>query len=167
MHIAYVSIGSNIAPESHIPASITLLKKIFVQVKCSPIYRSDPIGFKGNPFLNLVAEFKTAMSVDEVKEELKNMEKELGRSACQQGMANRVIDIDLLMYDELEGDFGRFLLPHPETTSFDYILKPLTDLAPDLIIPGTHSSTMQHWMGFSQTRSGIRQIDLDSSKKNQ
>ena len=57
MHIGYISIGSNIDKELHIPASLTALESYFGSLTCSSIYESDAVGFEGDSFYNLIVGF--------------------------------------------------------------------------------------------------------------
>ena len=74
MTIAYVGIGSNLDPAVHVPSGVAALGEEFAEVACSPVYRTEPVGFEGPAFLNLVARLVTERPVEEVVERLHAIE---------------------------------------------------------------------------------------------
>ena len=97
MEQVYISIGSNIDPKNNISLAKSKLKKVFTCI-FSDTFHSRSSGFQGEDFSNLVAGFQTTLDPLKVKEVLKQIEKEMGRDDYQKGMANRVIDLDLLLF---------------------------------------------------------------------
>jgi 2-amino-4-hydroxy-6-hydroxymethyldihydropteridine diphosphokinase len=110
----------------------------------SPIYRTSPVGEDvGEEFLNAVARLDTALPPRDLLAGLLAIEKELGRTRLPQRPAARPIDLDLLLYGELALSLAAgagnpaLTLPHPRMSERLFVLAPLADLAPDLVVPGT------------------------------
>lgn len=131
----FIALGSNLEPEKNIPLALARLETHFPDLTQSPIYRCEPVGFSGHYFWNLVATFSTSLPLLQLAEQLRALEFELGRAADAQKNAPRTIDIDILLYDNLVGQFGRISLPREDILKYAFVLKPLADLAPGLLHP--------------------------------
>jgi 2-amino-4-hydroxy-6-hydroxymethyldihydropteridine diphosphokinase len=104
-------------------------------VKCSSVYETKPFGYKAQEnFLNAVMQVSTEKSLLDVIDNLKGIEKELGRVASTR-WGPRKIDLDLLFYDNLVFSNERVTVPHKEVASRDFVLVPLCEIAPDFIHP--------------------------------
>ena len=113
------------------------------EVAQSPVYETPPWGYLDQPaFLNQVVRGETGLSPDELLAFLKQIEAQLGRVKT---IANgpRSIDLDILFYDDLVFESPTLSLPHPRLEGRGFVLKPLVDLAPDLIHPLLHKSMRQ------------------------
>lgn len=145
MHKLYVSLGSNIGDrEAHLHAA---LKRLEVRVgrvtALSAFYATEPWGFRSeNGFLNAAACVETLLTPEDALTETQRIERELGRMAKSvDGVyEDRIIDIDLLLYDGLVCSVftaeGRALtLPHPLMTEREFVLVPLVEIAPQLRHP--------------------------------
>lgn len=101
-------------------------------IKQSSIIETEPVG--GPPqdkFLNLVIEIQTAFSPHDLLKTLKNIEKKLGRiKTIQDGP--RPIDLDILLYDDIQLSTPELTIPHPRMLSRDFVMKPLQEINPDL-----------------------------------
>ena len=78
MHTGYISIGSNIDKDKHIPASLLALENQFGPLTCSSIYESDAVGFEGETFYNLIVEFNSTLEVKDVAKLLRQIELDNG-----------------------------------------------------------------------------------------
>ena len=96
-----VSMGSNIDSESNLRQAIARLREQYGELTLSPVYQTAAVGFDGDDFLNLVVDFATTREVQEVVESLKAIEQQLGRDNNQPKFSARIIDLDLLTYDDL------------------------------------------------------------------
>lgn len=104
-------------------------------VKCSSVYETKPFGYKAQEnFLNAVMQVSTEKSLLDVIDNLKGIEKELGRVASTR-WGPREIDLDLLFYGNLVFSNERVTVPHKEVASRDFVLIPLCEIAPDFIHP--------------------------------
>ncbi len=161
--IVTVSIGSNIDAERNIRRSVELLRQVFGDIQLSPVYQTEAVGFDGDDFLNLVAGFSTEFSVQAVVGELKSMEDQIGRDRKAARFSARVIDLDLLTYDERVIDQDGIQIPRDEILHNAFVLKPLSDLYPEGVHPVQQSSYRQLWQQMQQQAERIELYPLDLS----
>jgi 2-amino-4-hydroxy-6-hydroxymethyldihydropteridine diphosphokinase len=139
MTLAYVGLGANIGdPGQQIEAAIEELKKLPDSrvTAVSGVYRSAPIGHLDQPdFLNAVAELDTDLAPVPLLGMLQQLESSHGR---ERPFANapRTLDLDLLLYGDRVLETPRLTLPHPRMHERAFVLAPLTEIAPDIAIPG-------------------------------
>ena len=153
MAVIYLGLGSNKAPDHHLKFAIESLSQEFGVLEISPIYRSKAVGFSGEDFLNAVVRAETTMSVSELKQFLTRLEDQCGRDRSQPKFSDRVLDIDILLYDDLRGEFDGLVLPREEIHRYAHVLKPLVDIAPRLKIPGGNQTYQELWEIFQGDRS--------------
>ncbi|MBP7676937.1 MAG: 2-amino-4-hydroxy-6-hydroxymethyldihydropteridine diphosphokinase [Thermoanaerobaculia bacterium] len=104
----------------------------------SPLYRTAPIGGPPQPdFLNAVAVGRTSLAPLELLALLQRLEAEAGRRRTLLREGPRPLDLDLLLYGDLVLALPGLVLPHPRMASRRFVLAPLADLRPDLVVPGT------------------------------
>lgn len=138
MTTVYIGIGSNLEPVKHIKAALRLLEQHFGQLTKSPIYQNPAVGFEGPDFLNMVVAFESDLSFDQIPTLLQQVEAEVGLATEQKRKyRSRIIDLDLLLVGNTVFKDETITLPRPGITQFAFILKPLTDIAPNLIDPKT------------------------------
>lgn len=133
-------------------AGLAALRETFDSVDVSPIYRSAAVGFVGAPFLNCCARITTALAVMELKRWLTDLEVRHGRKRDLPKFSDRNLDIDILLYGDLVGQVDGLELPRPDILKYAHVLKPLADLAPDLVLPLTGRTVAEHWSGFTGDR---------------
>jgi len=158
-HVILISIGSNIERERYTRQSVVALKQHFSNVTVSSVYESEAVGFNGNPFYNLVARAETDMSVDDVCNILKTIEKENGRVHSAKKFCARTLDLDLLTFDDLVIN-EPVVLPRDEITFNAFVLWPLAELVPNDIHPVTKQSYAQMWQGFDKQKQQLWPIDF-------
>lgn len=141
--MVYVSIGSNINPLHYICQCLDALSNQYGEITTSSVYQSDSVGFEGNAFFNLVAGFNTDEPVDSLYHRLRSIEDENQRDRSQPRFSDRTLDIDILIYNDLHQTQGSITLPHPDIIAYAYVLVPLAELSPELIIPGTSLTVQQ------------------------
>ena len=98
----------------------------------SSIYKTPAEGFEGEDFLNSVCKFDTDKNPQELRTLLKNIEKDMGRTFTQKGMSNRVIDLDLILYGDLQINRNGLELPSSDIEKYKFVLEPLAEIAPRL-----------------------------------
>lgn len=139
MAIAYIGLGSNLGErQANITAALKLLHDPpAVQVlRGAPLYSSAPVGDTDQDwFLNTVAEVKTSLSPLELLKTLLAIENQLGRIRTRR-WGPRNIDLDLLLYGGTTMDTAELTLPHPRMTERAFVMVPLADLNPVLMMPG-------------------------------
>lgn len=138
MSRAYVALGSNL----HSPAHQIL--KAFDEldampntevVKRSSLYRTAPVDYEDQPdFINAVVELKTRLDPEKLLRYLLAIENLHGRERPFPN-APRPLDLDLLLYDDLRMQTEDLTLPHPRMHTRGFVLLPLAEIAPDLVIP--------------------------------
>ena len=134
MHTVFVSIGTNINAEANMLLVKESLNSLF-DVIYSSIYKTPAEGFEGEDFLNSVCKFDTDKNPQELRTLLKNIEKDMGRTFTQKGMSNRVIDLDLILYGDLQINRNGLELPSSDIEKYKFVLEPLAEIAPDYIHP--------------------------------
>lgn len=163
MATVYLGLGSNIQAPTHLRRAITILDEVFQSISVSPVYESEAVGFKGDNFLNMVVSGKTKMSVGELYAFLRDIENQHGRDRSAPKFSGRTLDIDILLYDELVGEVDGVLLPREEIITNAFVLKPLCDLAPDLMHPGKNRTMAQLWQRYDQSQQKLWCIPFDLS----
>jgi 2-amino-4-hydroxy-6-hydroxymethyldihydropteridine diphosphokinase len=155
MPTAYVSIGSNIQRDLHIPSSLKALKQHFGALTLSSVYETAAIGFAGDAFYNLVVGFNADMPAKAVAKILRQIELEHGRTRDSQKFSARTLDLDLILYDDLIMTDGRLQLPRDEIERYAFVLEPLAEIAPALQHPIKHIDYTSLWQTFDKT--GLQQ----------
>ena len=151
----YLGIGSNIDREKNILGGLIELKSRYGELMVSPVYESKAFGFEGDDFYNLVVGFKTEISVDEIKTQLKDIEYQFGRQANEKRYSSRTLDIDLLLYGDLVSE--KHHVPRSDIIEFGFVIKPLSDISPEFKHPVTGDSMNQLWTNFDASSQEMRQ----------
>lgn len=135
----YIGIGSNIAPEQNIPASLRLLQEHLNIINISPVYITPPIGSKTQQpdFYNCVieTELKKEITPFSLKYNvLRNIEKQLKRIRSDDKYAPRTIDLDILLFQNIVITSEKLTIPDPDIFSRNFLLAGLFSLNPEIII---------------------------------
>ena len=137
---AYVGLGSNLQdPPARIDAAFEALSSLPQSrlISRSPHYSSRPMGNVEQPdFCNAVAALLTQLEVHEFFEQLRALEAQLGRTPPRERWGPRLIDLDLLVFGTQISAEASLQLPHPGIVQRNFVLYPLCDVAPDLLVPG-------------------------------
>jgi 2-amino-4-hydroxy-6-hydroxymethyldihydropteridine diphosphokinase len=138
--IGYLGLGSNVGDRAaHLRAAIAMLRERGVEVEAvSSAYETEPVGevLDQPDFLNAAVRIRTALEPEALLEACKQIEAERGRDPGAPRHSARALDIDLLLLGDLALSTERLVLPHPEVTSRRFVLAPLLELDPKLILPG-------------------------------
>ena len=136
---AYIGLGSNLGDKAgYLNKALELLDVApGVRVKkVASFYRTEPLGVTGQDwFLNTVAEIETDLSPEALLDLLLDVEAQLGRVRTER-WGPRTLDLDLLLFGEEEIQSARLTVPPPRLAGRAFVLVPLAELAPDLVIPG-------------------------------
>ena len=154
----YLGIGSNIDREESVRNGIDTLRRYYRQLQVSPVYESKAFGFDGDDFYNLVVGFETEYEIDELENQLKEIETQSGRKRSDNSFSPRTLDIDLLLYGDLICD--KHELPRVDITIYAFVLKPLCDLAPDLLHPIEQKTIKKLWENFSEPNQEINKVSI-------
>ncbi|MFU8788506.1 MAG: 2-amino-4-hydroxy-6-hydroxymethyldihydropteridine diphosphokinase [Methylobacter sp.] len=152
MTTGYISIGSNIDKDIHVPASLRALEQTFGKLTVSSVYESESVGFSGDVFYNLVVGFDSDLEVKEVTRLLRQIELDNGRTRDSRKFAARTLDLDLLLYGDLIVNDGRLQIPRDEIERYAFVLEPLAEIAPALQHPISHISYAELWDRFDKSK---------------
>jgi 2-amino-4-hydroxy-6-hydroxymethyldihydropteridine diphosphokinase len=145
MSIGYISIGSNIDKEAHIPCCLNTLRKLFGKLTISSIYESEAVGFVGDTFHNLIVGFESDLSAKQVAALLRKIELEHGRSRQAQKFSSRTLDLDLLLYGSAIIHDDRLQIPRVDIVRYAFVLEPLAEIAPALKHPLLEKTYAELW----------------------
>lgn len=137
MHKVYLLLGSNLGDrEKNIDNAINELKACGIVIsKKSSLYNTAPWGYTEQPdFLNQAIECLTSLEPFELLKEIKKIEIKMGREKTVR-YGPRIIDIDIIFYDDLIFKSDELTIPHPLMHERDFVLKPLCEIAPDFVHP--------------------------------
>src|ERR1700730_3971431 len=138
---AGVALGSNLGERlanlRNARKDIAALSGVLPPMRASAIYETEPIGCEKGPAncLNAAIEFEYAGEASNLLHELAAVENLLGRPSTHARNISRTIDLDLLYFGELEIEAPGLQVPHPRITEREFVLRPLVDIRPDLVLP--------------------------------
>ena len=139
----YLGLGSNIERETHLRAGLDGLAGFLTGMQCSAVFESQPVGIKSGPFFNLVVSAYTDLPLMELDRRLKFIEADNGRYAPdRKGLP---LDIDVLLYGDLVGNFDGLVLPRAEILKNAFVLWPLSMMAPDRVHPEVGKTLAELW----------------------
>ena len=142
MNNAYVALGANLGdPAATVRAAFGALANLPESrvVHGSSLYRTAPVGITEQPeFINAVAQLETTLAPEALLDALFDIELRFGRIRADKN-GPRTLDLDLLLYNDQFLELPRLTLPHPRLHLRAFVLHPLAEIAPDLLIPGRGS----------------------------
>lgn len=161
-HIVYLALGSNLGDRlaNLRQAILSLTPQMEVRIK-SQVYETPPWGYTDQPkFLNQVVKVTTYLDPEPLLKHLKRLEVALGR---KESFPNgpRLIDIDILFYDDLVLNKPSIVIPHPRLQERGFVLLPLMDIAPDLEHPVSRQTVRE--MAASCNLEGIEKFVPESA----
>ncbi len=141
-HIAFIALGSNLGsnlgnPQKIVTNAMSLLGEMreTALLERSSLYRTAPVGYADQPdFINACVKIETRLTARQLMAELQKMEKQYGR---ERKIVNgpRTLDLDILLFDDVQLDENNLILPHPRMHERAFVLMPLLEIAPDMTIP--------------------------------
>jgi 2-amino-4-hydroxy-6-hydroxymethyldihydropteridine diphosphokinase len=156
----YLGLGSNIDPDNNLRIAVDELRRRFGELIVSPVYRSAPVGFDGPDFLNLVVAVETDAGPLDILEQIERIHEMAGRSRGPDKFSSRPLDIDLLLYGDSVEPEPPLRLPRPDVLEYGFVLRPLADIAPDLVHPVTGKAIGEHWREFDGERHPLTAANL-------
>lgn len=140
LHDVYLALGTNLGDKKgNIQTAIEQIElRIGKVIALSSLYDTQPIGFESeNSFQNAACRIATKLNPLEVLEATQSIEREMGRKSksVNQSYSDRIIDIDLLLFDNQIVEYPHLILPHPHLHERDFVLTPLAEIAPDAYHP--------------------------------
>ena len=156
---AYIGLGSNVGDRLNAIREaireIGLVKEVKI-VRLSSIYETEPIECEGGLFYNAVLEVETSQEPASLLKELMKIENDMGRNRVKK-CAERKMDLDLLLYGDRQMTQSDLTLPHPRMHLRKFVLEPLCELNPDLIIPYI-KKTVKEILASAEDASMVRKI---------
>lgn len=146
----YLSLGSNLQPQRHLPAALDELQARFGELAVSPAYRSRAVGFDGPDFVNLAVGLDTDLPPEALNDWLHALEDRHGRRRDVPRYADRTLDVDIVLFGDrvIEGP-GHLQVPRGELRHA-FVLRPLADIAPDARHPLDGRRMADLWAAFPQ-----------------
>jgi 2-amino-4-hydroxy-6-hydroxymethyldihydropteridine diphosphokinase len=158
--VVYLGLGSNIDAEKNLRLAVNELRRLFGEVRVSPVYRSAALGFEGPDFLNLVVALGTEMSPFELVEHVERIHAMAGRTRGRDKYSSRPLDIDLLLYGDRIDPEPPLRLPRRDILEHSFVMRPLADIAPDFVHPVTGKTIGDHWREFDRGSHALTRVDL-------
>jgi 2-amino-4-hydroxy-6-hydroxymethyldihydropteridine diphosphokinase len=135
-HTVFIALGTNLGNRlANLQAAIQSMPPEVIVLAESHVYETPPWGYEDQPsFLNMVIKAETELEPEQLLQYLKGLETELGREQSFH-WGPRLIDLDILFYDDLVLDTPPLVIPHPRLHKRAFVLMPLGDIALDLVHP--------------------------------
>ncbi|MBL8468305.1 2-amino-4-hydroxy-6-hydroxymethyldihydropteridine diphosphokinase [Methyloversatilis discipulorum] len=150
-HIAHIGLGANLAdPEKQVRAALDELAAApgIVLERKSSLYRTAPIGYDNQPdFINAVARVRTTLEPQALLDALLDIERTHGR-VREFLNAPRTLDLDVLLYEDRVINTDTLNVPHPRAHLRAFVLLPLLEVSPDVVIPGIGPASA--WLAHCQ-----------------
>jgi len=162
MATAFISIGANLG--KRVQTCEQALVRLDAHpalrlVRRSSLYETEPRGdLDQPPFVNLAAELNTSLEPEDLLRLLEDTEVDLGRRPTRR-WGPRVIDLDLLLYDQLILQTQTLVIPHPRMHERRFVLVPLEEIAPELRDPRTGRTFSEILSEMSETGGWVRRLD--------
>lgn len=136
MITVYVALGSNLEnPLAQLKQAVETLQKSAKNLQVSPFYGSKPLGPQDQPdYVNAVVKFETALQPIELLDWLQSIENEQGRVRLRR-WGERTLDLDILLYGDEIITSERLTVPHYDMKNREFVIVPLHDLSPELVLP--------------------------------
>lgn len=142
MAIAYIALGSNLQhPAQQVTRAFNAIAEMpsTTLLKQSSLYKTAPVGYDNQPdFINAVAMVETELAPEAMMQHLLDIEQQFGRERPFPN-APRILDLDLLLYDNITMQTDLLTLPHPRMQSRGFVMLPLAEIADDLVLPSGES----------------------------
>jgi 2-amino-4-hydroxy-6-hydroxymethyldihydropteridine diphosphokinase len=150
MQTATIAMGANLAsragsPEATLVAAALRLESLGRVMRRSSLYSTAPEGFHAQPrFVNAVVELETELAPCALLENLLAIEREFGRDrAASFANGPRSLDLDILLYGDLQISEPELTIPHPRLAERAFVLVPLNEIAPQAVVPGVGKTVAQ------------------------
>lgn len=146
----YIGIGTNIDRECNLKCGIARLREKFGALDLSTVYETEPVGFKGDNFYNMVVGANTELSPQQVHSQLRETEYDFGRERNRPRYSSRTLDLDLLLYDDQVIKTEEFELPRYDVDKFPFVLAPLAELDGQRRHPVKGKSFRELWQAYDK-----------------
>jgi len=160
MSSLHLNIGSNQDKRKNIRLALDSLEPHFTKITTSSLYESPSEGFIGGNFYNIGVNVETDNNINEVVNILHGIENSLGRDRNLPKFSSRIIDLDLVLYDDDIDD--KLNIPRRDILKYAFVLAPLAELNPNDIHPQERVSYLALWKGFQSSKEfELNQYNID------
>lgn len=160
MSILHLNIGSNQDRRKNIRSALDQLDIFFEKIKVSSLYESPSEGFEGKDFYNVGVNVETNKNASEVLDILHKIEDSLGRNRAAPKFSSRIIDLDLVIYDDMIDE--KINVPRKDILKYAFVLAPLLELNPDGIHPEKGVSYLNLWEEFETNKAfDLNRYDIE------
>ena len=160
MSILHLNIGSNQDRRKNIRLALNGLESNFTEITMSSLFESPSEGFIGSNFYNIGVNVETDKNINDVVNTLHNIENSLGRDRNLPKFSSRIIDLDLVLYDNDIND--KLNIPRRDILKYAFVLAPLSELNPNNIHPQERVSFLDLWNEFQSSKQfDLNQYNID------
>jgi len=160
-HRAFIGLGSNLGNRlGNLRGAIAAIREVpgITVAAMSSVYETEPVGNREQPkFINAVIEIGCTLSPQELLAALQRIEKHMGRER-QGKWQPRVIDLDIVYFNDLVLASAELTIPHPEAASRAFVLEPLAELAPDFTDPVARTTVAALLAKLDRTGQAVAKI---------
>lgn len=157
----YLNLGSNVERERYLTAGLAELRASFSDVRVSTVFESAAVGFVGDAFWNLGVALQTDWPLAELAAWLRQVEYDHGRPQHATRFSARTLDIDIVSYSDLVGEFNGVVLPRPELTENAFVLAPMAELAPTSEHPVLGVSYHELWERYDKSNQPLKIVAVN------
>lgn len=153
MHKVFIALGSNLGDKKdNINEAIKRINDKGIKIlKVSSIIETEPYGYKDqDKFLNAVCLVETDLSPHELLNVLLEIEREMGRVRTIK-WGPRVIDLDIIFYDDLIINEANLIIPHPDAHNRTFVMGPLSEIEPDFIHPVLNKTVKEIYLELTKS----------------
>jgi len=156
--IAYIALGANLGDRLQtLRAAVRDLAEVESIEAISSVYETDPVGYADQPaYLNAVVAIDTALTAEGLLDTLLSVERAHGRVRTFPN-APRTLDLDLLLFGDEVRQSERLTIPHPRMQERAFVLVPLNEIAPDIVVPKLNT-TVADLLARLGSGSGVRRF---------
>lgn len=138
-HIAYISVGSNIGDKlancQHGIASLAKAGRSRILAQ-SRVYATEPVDYVDQDwFVNMAVKLETSLNPHQLMDHIENIQQSAGRIQDPIRFGPRILDLDIIFYDDCIIESKRLVIPHPRMHKRRFVLKPICDIDPSIIHP--------------------------------
>jgi len=160
MSLLHINIGSNQDRRKNICLALNSLESNFTEITISSLFESPSEGFIGSNFYNIGVNVETDKNINDVVNILHDIENSLGRDRNLPKFSSRIIDLDLVLYDDEIND--KLNIPRRDILKYAFVLSPLAELNPDDIHPQERISYLDLWKEFQSSKEfDLNQYNID------
>jgi dihydroneopterin aldolase/2-amino-4-hydroxy-6-hydroxymethyldihydropteridine diphosphokinase len=160
--LVFFSLGSNIHPASHLKNALKEMEEKYRLKAVSHVYETSPVGGKKNQpfFWNMVAAVATDEKPQAIRRWIDQLERTEGRFRTKNRYVSRTLDVDLILWKNRVLKGKGFILPHPDISQKAFVLFPLLEISPNLVLPGIEIPLIELAQSFNDSSQLIRQLPM-------